>query len=139
RLTLVACRTPTQRTNKIFSSCNWTITNRMPRCKIFLLMIRRPPRSPLFPYTTLFRSEWESLWGHGRPGWHIECSALALRELGWRSEEHTSELQSPCISYAVFCLKKKTTASSMLYAELEDRSNLPPMSRDNDHATTQII
>src|SRR2546426_6692518 len=27
----------------------------------------------------------------------------------WRSEEHTSELQSPCISYAVFCLKKKTT------------------------------
>src|SRR3546814_10296053 len=44
---------------------------------------------------------WESPWGRGRPGWHIECS---------RSEEHTSELQSLMrISYAVFCLKKKTT------------------------------
>ncbi|MEO8694558.1 MAG: cysteine--tRNA ligase [Acidimicrobiales bacterium] len=32
--------------------------------------------------------EWESLWGHGRPGWHIECSALALRELGWTIDLH---------------------------------------------------
>src|SRR3712207_8897776 len=84
-------------------------------------MIRRPPRSTLFPYTTLFRS--------------LE-RAVALRELGrgqrrlaarrrlrerdagdavalplglHRSEEHTSELQSRHISYAVFCLKKKNT------------------------------
>jgi L-cysteine:1D-myo-inositol 2-amino-2-deoxy-alpha-D-glucopyranoside ligase len=32
--------------------------------------------------------EWESLWGYGRPGWHIECSALALRELGWTIDLH---------------------------------------------------
>src|ERR1051325_760203 len=66
-------------------------------------MIRRPPRSTLFPYTTLFRSL-------------VELSGQRRRRLrGWdfkiiqRSEEHTSELQSPyVISYAVFCLKKKT-------------------------------
>src|ERR1022692_1931798 len=66
-------------------------------------MIRRPPRSTLFPYTTLFRSYTpmeDNNWGtgirvQGEPDPHI------------RSEEHTSELQSPCISYAVFCLKKK--------------------------------
>src|SRR3546814_5878330 len=82
-------------------------------------MIRRPPRSTrtdtLFPYTTLFRS-------HPARGFLKSPAAQAIRhtrikskpelalpdcELG-RSEEHTSELQSPMrISYAVFCLKKK--------------------------------
>src|ERR1043165_10190464 len=66
----------------------------------FFLMIRRPPRSTLFPYTTLFRSQWRcnlSCRSEGRP-----------RGTGPRSEEHTSELQSRgLISYAVFCLKKK--------------------------------
>src|SRR2546428_7030677 len=73
----------------------------------FFLMIRRPPRSTLFPYTTLFRSQSGDAPRHARS----EMSHLAL--LGWiarridiRSEEHTSELQ---ISYAVFCLKKKKT------------------------------
>src|ERR1051326_9342101 len=71
-------------------------------CFFFFLMIRRPPRSTLFPYTTLFRSV--------RSG--IEF-APARRERSTgpgrhRSEEHTSELQSHSfISYAVFCLKKK--------------------------------
>src|ERR1051325_9482063 len=66
-------------------------------------MIRRPPRSTLFPYTTLFRSA------------RSPEELIFVRDLGeWhrlgadRSEEHTSELQSPyVISYAVFCLKKK--------------------------------
>src|ERR1051326_9449523 len=67
----------------------------------FFLMIRRPPRSTLFPYTTLFRSgnDFNFL---GYPV-HIEGSLVWVR-----SEEHTSELQSHSfISYAVFCLKKK--------------------------------
>src|SRR6267378_1866130 len=53
----------------------------------FFLMIRRPPRSTLFPYTTLFRSPPQAR----RPGppW-----ARASRPCGGRSEEHTSELQS---------------------------------------------
>src|SRR5210317_2546230 len=67
----------------------------------FFLMIRRPPRSTpyptLFPYTTLFRS----------PRWWIGAPRAPPRPT-WRSEEHTSELQSHSeISYAVFCLKKK--------------------------------
>src|ERR1044071_1375978 len=70
-------------------------------------MIRRPPRSTLFPYTTLFRSA-RAVAGpqhlHGvRP--------LPPRA---RSEEHTSELQSRVdISYAVFCLKKKAKKFSI--------------------------
>src|SRR3546814_1056671 len=86
-------------------------------------MIRRPPRSTrtdtLFPYTTLFRSkDRENLrfadfveeGFRARPPM-IGCLDLEQRpELGLeRSEEHTSELQSLMrISYAVFCLKKKT-------------------------------
>src|ERR1051325_12097807 len=70
----------------------------------FFLMIRRPPRSTLFPYTTLFRS--------GANAAHARIEALDHGGIGGvraRSEEHTSELQSPyVISYAVFCLKKKT-------------------------------
>src|SRR3546814_10094922 len=76
----------------------------------FFLMIRRPPRSTrtdtLFPYTTLVRSA-----GRGIPiGFHRPASAaIGRRERRrFRSEEHTSELQSLMrISYAVFCLKKK--------------------------------
>src|SRR3546814_10463357 len=74
-------------------------------------MIRRPPRSTrtdtLFPYTTLFRSL--PRFPSRRmisPGL---TSLQAKKEPGARSEEHTSELQSLMrISYAVFCLKKKT-------------------------------
>ncbi len=88
-------------------------------------MIRRPPRSTLFPYTTLFRSEihensdftkeTEPFFtfvptyldgGNGLDNGDTEILTETMRE--YRSEEHTSELQSPnCISYAVFCLKKK--------------------------------
>src|SRR6184192_2198584 len=69
-------------------------------------MIRRPPRSTrrltLFPYTTLFRS---SQAGRTR----VDTRRGQEAETRFhRSEEHTSELQSPIdISYAVFCLKKK--------------------------------
>ena len=104
----------------------------------FFLMIRRPPRSTLFPYTTLFRSG-EKI----NPGWFAVSekklpiklpnmkefkttkdggSPLAKNhkwisvkcpKCGGRSEEHTSELQSHrYISYAVFCLKKKKKKTS---------------------------
>src|SRR5256885_4944142 len=90
-------------------------------------MIRRPPRSTLFPYTTLFRSV---------SGWHLAVqgritealtayaaaqaidSTLALWPAAWqtacwhggltgRSEEHTSELQSPCNIVCRLLLEKK--------------------------------
>src|SRR5256885_5324632 len=73
-------------------------------------MIRRPPRSTLFPYTTLFRSsELASeativvLSDHSEPTWLAE----ALRA---RSEEHTSELQSPCNLVCRLLLEKKNAA-----------------------------
>src|ERR1043166_9981041 len=72
---------------------------------LFFLMIRRPPRSTLFPYTTLFRS------GAAEPDLLDRAvpAALAPNRFGARSEEHTSELQSRFgISYAAFCLKKHT-------------------------------
>src|SRR5947199_3038301 len=54
----------------------------------FFLMIRRPPRSTLFPYTTLFRSCLQACWAMLRAcGGRTMCRAV-------RSEEHTSELQS---------------------------------------------
>ena len=82
----------------------------------FFLMIRRPPRSTLFPYTTLFRSALQDdIDAHLTPG-QLRRIALgqnadgrANADVHLRSEEHTSELQSQSTnSYAVFCLKKKT-------------------------------
>src|ERR1051325_12053129 len=67
----------------------------------FFLMIRRPPRSTLFPYTTLFRSAVD-----GTVVTELLGQDVPLAARPHRSEEHTSALQSPyVISYAVFCLK----------------------------------
>src|SRR3546814_12981897 len=98
---------------------------------LFLLMIRRPPRSTrtdtLVPYTTLFRSSAQPRRQFARRlrvvadiDQHRDAVALEVLQPtgrvrvrdpgrdGLRSEEHTSELQSLMrISYAVFCLKKK--------------------------------
>src|SRR5256885_10488625 len=65
-------------------------------------MIRRPPRSTLFPYTTLFRSL-------PRAGSfsRLLCVSPTLPGLGIRSEEHTSELQSPCNLVCRLLLEKK--------------------------------
>src|SRR3712207_7472408 len=85
-------------------------------CLFFFLMIRRPPRSTLFPYTTLFRS---SLLGRR---WRVAAiedvvavtdaamllpDDLALREDEQRSEEHTSELQSRQYLVCRLLLEKK--------------------------------
>src|SRR5215210_8058541 len=66
---------------------------------VFFLMIRRPPRSTLFPYTTLFRSpRRRPSPSHPRPSGGrrraVRICPSAWRR-PWRSEEHTSELQSP--------------------------------------------
>src|SRR6266581_3330726 len=67
-------------------------------------MIRRPPRSTLFPYTTLFRSRGT---GHFKP-----CVSVMVGQLyapgDARSEEHTSELQSPVHLVCRLLLEKKT-------------------------------
>src|SRR5256885_9901990 len=88
-------------------------------------MIRRPPRSTLFPYTTLFRSGDWGAWlvssGTGRPGSRqgghglLRLQSRVLAAGGKRartgredrSEEHTSELQSPCNLVCRLLLEKK--------------------------------
>src|SRR2546426_8125609 len=104
----------------------------------FFLMIRRPPRSTLFPYTTLFRSHSALALSYGDPTWCgraerrrmysrnesgegrarnlVSHSRSALADSGvkprrsvgkGRSEEHTSELQSPCNLVCRLLLEKK--------------------------------
>src|SRR5256885_16479423 len=79
------------------------LTRFMPVTTFFFLMIRRPPRSTLFPYTTLFRSRIAAMDGAHADHGHVAGIDIARD----RSEEHTSELSHLVISYAVFCLKKK--------------------------------
>src|SRR3712207_8824624 len=86
-------------------------------CFFFFLMIRRPPRSTLFPYTTLFRSRRDrsaQVVGH-RLAQRDEADRLAL-DLGdplHRADRKSTRLNSSHanISYAVFCLKKKKTSN----------------------------
>src|SRR5256885_3685420 len=83
----------------------------------FFLMIRRPPRSTLFPYTTLFRSLAADRALHHRPG-PVRRPAAARGRAGQpprqhaRSEEHTSELQSPCNLVCRLLLEKKKKHTS---------------------------
>src|SRR5256885_6305418 len=93
-------------------------------------MIRRPPRSTLFPYTTLFRSRADAACVRGAraqsaralrerceawaPGGGANQLRIVPEEL-WRSEEHTSELQSPCNLVCRLLLEKKKIAQSNLF------------------------
>src|SRR5258708_11931706 len=100
-------------------------------------MIRRPPRSTLFPYTTLFRSRLRRLDGLDDAAFlamdleRLGASGLAERFLDWnrsarpRSEEHTSELQSPDHLVCRLLLEKKkttNTATTNLFADLLSQS-----------------
>src|ERR1039458_10740842 len=71
-------------------------------CFFFFLMIRRPPRSTLFPYTTLFRSR--------LPSAHLQGRQTIGPRLHHGLDRKSTRLNSSHlgISYAVFCLKKKT-------------------------------
>src|SRR5438105_15025833 len=76
----------------------------------FFLMIRRPPRSTLFPYTTLFRSELVDVNGRAALSFDPACPArswpASARAIN-RSEEHTSELQSRVDLVCRLLLEKK--------------------------------
>src|SRR3712207_7140055 len=87
-----------------------------PQSQLFcFLMIRRPPRSTLFPYTTLFRSEDHRVVPGGRRGCEAEPEELSCSRrqgdgapAGGRSEEHTSELQPRQYLGCRLLLEKKT-------------------------------
>src|SRR5690242_21344990 len=86
----------------------------------FFLMIRRPPRSTLFPYTTLFRSE--------PAGARAAAATVRLQQLpagepdGAGRDRKSTRLNSShmSISYAVFCLKKKKKKESSLHRRSEN-------------------
>src|SRR5436305_11406141 len=91
----------------------------MPRSSIhlfFLFMLRLPPRSTLFPYTTLFRS---NINGSVSTQSYLEATADKRPGKGiGRSEEHTLNSSHVRISYAVFCLKKKKRTRQKLRIRL---------------------
>src|SRR5438876_8529219 len=82
-------------------------------------MIRRPPRSTLFPYTTLFRSHSPPYHGYGPAGGERARDREARRRFaaGRERDRKSTRLNSshPSISYAVFCLKKKKHISTTAY------------------------
>src|SRR5437762_8152637 len=74
-------------------------------------MIRRPPRSTLFPYTTLFRSEtWALAWSCGTSVENCPAAMIDRKSTRLNSSHR-------CISYAVFCLKKKKKQIQTLYIQ----------------------
>src|SRR5256885_12088615 len=77
----------------------------------FFLMIRRPPRSTLFPYTTLFRSAYNNKLAADLSKSNVteidQVIANITDPKSTRSEEHTSELQSPCNLVCRLLLEKK--------------------------------
>src|SRR5258708_2743029 len=91
-------------------------------------MIRRPPRSTLFPYTTLFRSPHES------PDTRVSAGPVDLAPTAWLGrtmadrDRKSTRLNSShqIISYAVFCLKKKTRKHPATWSTAVRRRRMPP-------------
>src|SRR5258708_12030550 len=94
-------------------------------------MIRRPPRSTLFPYTTLFRS-WKHVTFHqiNIPQWKA-CWLQWLGKLKMRSEEHTSELQSPDHLVCRLLLEKKKDTRSENLCDWAQSSTAYPQHSHN--------
>src|SRR5256885_12021921 len=100
-------------------------------------MIRRPPRSTLFPYTTLFRSQSNMQRDRSCSTLENNGSKRSAGSLSWaginntffwvdptRSEEHTSELQSPCNLVCRLLLEKKKTFTRILQSLLRPQRSL---------------
>src|SRR5947207_12346791 len=98
------------------------------RCSVLFIKTRHPPRSTLFPYTTLFRSEGATIRIDGRtdPSWVTPFNLPGLAPgqhtvsiaKGGRSEEHTSELQSHSDLVCRLLLEKKKTLNGRPRAAL---------------------
>src|SRR2546430_12257306 len=98
-------------------------------------MIRRPPRSTLFPYTTLFRSLFLVLLRLNRLSVDLDTILQALRaeNIGARSEEHTSELQSQSNLVCRLLLEKKKT-TSISYSLVLVLSHIPRLLTDRSRS-----
>src|SRR5256885_15956275 len=91
--------------------CHRVLAHALPDSSVFVffLMIRRPPRSTLFPYTTLFRSRARRAEDPDPRRSHLALSAQAQGRGRRHQDRKSTRLNSShlVISYAVFCLKKK--------------------------------
>src|SRR2546429_2107814 len=102
-------------------------------------MIRRPPRSTLFPYTTLFRSNF--LWRHAGKICALQSACCArvplLRPWLYRSEEHTSELQSRLHLVCRLLLEKKKTTSHVIPVSIRfaPADYLPPSTQPSNYTS----
>src|SRR5690625_6424620 len=85
----------------------------------FSVLIRRPPRSTLFPYTTLFRSVGCGRWVGSSPG--TVCIGMGCKQ---RSEEHTSELQSRGHLVCRLLLEKKNTPEKQINIKFKKEEEL---------------
>src|SRR5438876_6531215 len=100
-------------------------------------MLRRPPRSTLFPYTTLFRSHCpgEGALVPGRRstlrGYGFERRTSAARNAADRKSTRLNS-SHPSISYAVFCLKKKTPFTDAEVALVKATANQLGLALDNE-------
>src|SRR5215203_1144364 len=124
-----ACKQKTSNTNSIrrYATDETAGNGRSPKnpnsLKIFFLMIRRPPRSTLFPYTTLFRSA-----AGGRDARRDRAQGPLLRRRAWdrhrrrRSEEHTSELQSRQYLVCRLLLEKKKKINHQTFSKNKNKN-----------------
>src|SRR5438552_14840756 len=104
----------------------------------FFLMIRRPPRSTLFPYTTLFRS---SRGGPGSKPGRRQPGERRPRAAERRSEEHTSELQSPDHLVCRLLLEKKKnekTQHKTILAKLNMHNHTNPIPTTSRRVSMQM-
>src|SRR2546421_4701798 len=94
-------------------------------------MIRRPPRSTLFPYTTLFRSRLAlgEKAVHQRPALRAVAALDEILAFARERDRKSTRLNSSHdqISYAVFCLKKKKWNPTFLVYRLRPRTYFPPL------------
>ena len=106
-------------------------------------MIRRPPRSTLFPYTTLFRSDTDMTWAKVKPqavrrekveGGQGKATSVVVKT---RSEEHTSELQSPDHLVCRLLLEKKKKTRSILHKQ-HNNEKYKNIAKDGDQSTNDV-
>src|SRR2546427_5637786 len=104
----------------------------------FFLMIRRPPRSTLFPYTTLFRSSVEGDFAKGDVAGSREAlEVIAATAKTWLDRKSTRLNSSHSqISYAVFCLKKKNKSPTAASGETASSARLSMTATQTSIAVT---
>src|SRR2546422_6470019 len=102
-------------------------------------MIRRPPRSTLFPYTTLFRSVGEGTDTGPHLAERLDAGARLARKnvvvAAHRSEEHTSELQSRLHLVCRLLLEKKKNIANPYYQRVPEQVYLDPSDEQNIYPT----